>query len=44
MWHTILFLEYFKKPTKDNRSVSAASERFVLISSGYKGWKGEEAV
>lgn len=41
MWHTILFLQYFKKPTEDNRSVSAASERFVLISSGYRGWKGE---
>lgn len=44
MLHTILFLEYFKKPTKVNRSVSASSERFVLISSGYEGWEGEEAL
>lgn len=26
VWHTILFLDYLKKPTKDNGSVFATSE------------------
>jgi len=44
MRHTLLVSEYFKKPIKDDGPVSASLEGFVLVGSGFEGWKGEEAL